>query len=76
MHNLLQCSTNYSDTTGSLWFHFKDKEINFIVDVENSKTFKFFKYKVKLLKNTVADRANRVLRNTEIAMLLTNLSTF
>ena len=38
MHNLLQCSTNYSDTTGSLWFYFKDKATNFIVDIENSKT--------------------------------------
>ena len=76
MHNLLKCSPNYSDTTGSLWFYFKDKPTNFNVETANSKTFESFKYEVKLLGKTVADRANGILRNAAIVMSLKNLSNF
>ena len=29
MHNLLECSSNYSDTTSSLCFYTKDEATNF-----------------------------------------------
>ena len=57
MYNLIQCSDNYSDTSGSLW-QFKRDEIERDVDstADNSSSFK---YKANLIGNTVADGANR-----------------
>ena len=52
MHNLIEYSSNYSETTGSLWFYSKDEATNFDFDFANS-NFKSFEYKAKLLKNTV-----------------------
>ena len=46
--NLIECSSNYSEPTGSLWFYFKDKATNFDADVAANDDFKSFKYKVKL----------------------------
>ena len=40
MYNFLEFSSNYSDKTGSLWFHSKDEATNFM-------------YKAKLVKETV-----------------------
>ena len=48
MYNLLEYSSNYSDTTGSLWFYSKDEETDFNNIIENSDEFKSFKYKTKL----------------------------
>ena len=55
MYNLTEYNSNYSETTGSLWFYFKDEATNFNVDIENTHNFKSFKYKTKLLGNTVVD---------------------
>ena len=54
MHNLLERSSNYSDTTGSLWFCSKDETTNLNVNITNINDIKSFKYKAKLLGLTVA----------------------
>ena len=41
MYNLLEY--NYSDTTGSLWFYFKDEANDFNNNIDNSDGFKYFK---------------------------------
>ena len=53
MYNLLEGSLNYSDT-GSLWFYSIDEATNFNNIITNTDTFKSFKYKDKLMGNTVA----------------------
>ena len=70
MDNLLEYSSYYTRTTGSLWIFSKDKATNFNADIVNGNTFKSFKCKAKLLGNTVADGANGILRNTAIAVSL------
>ena len=45
MYNLLEYSSNYSDTVGSLWFYFKDGATNFDYDIVADDNFKSFKYK-------------------------------
>ena len=62
LYNLLEYSLNYSDTTGSLRFYSKDKATNFDADIAAGNAFKSFKYKAKLLGNTVADRANGIFK--------------
>ena len=47
---MLEYSSNYSDTTGSLWFYSKDGATNFNNDIGNSNGFKSFIYKTKLLE--------------------------
>ena len=47
---------------------------NIIVDIVNTDNFNSFKYKTKLLENTGADGANRILRNATIAVPLKYLS--
>ena len=74
MYNLLEYSSNYSDTTGSLRFCSKDEATNFNACVENNNVYKSFEYKAKILGNTVAqpapNQANRILKNTTIAVPL------
>ena len=53
MYKLLKYSSKYSDRTDSLWFYSKEA-INFNNDIENTDVFKPFKYKAKLLGDTVA----------------------
>ena len=73
MYNLIEYSSNYSETTGSLWFYSKDEAFNFNNDIENTDDFKPFQYKVKLVGNTVAqptpNQVNGILRNATIAVL-------
>ena len=76
IHNLIGYSSNYSETTGSLWFYSKDEATNFHADIANTNNFKSFKYKTKLLKNTEACGANGILRNARIAVPLKYLSHF
>ena len=54
MYNLIEYSSNYSETTGSLWFYSKDEATNFNADIVNDDKSKSFKYKAKLLGNTAA----------------------
>ena len=72
--NLIEYSSNYSETVGSLWFHSKDEATNFNAGSANNNNFKTFEYKAKFLENTVADGANGVLRNATIAVPLKYLS--
>ena len=57
MYNLIEYSSNYSETTGSLCFYSKDEAINFNADIKNNTNFKSFKYYAKLLRNTAAQPA-------------------
>ena len=54
MYNSIEYSSNYSETTGSLWFYSKEEATDFNADIANTDNCKSFKYKVKLLRNTVA----------------------
>ena len=45
MYNLIEYSSNYSETTGSLWFYSKDEPTNFNADITNDDSFKSFKCK-------------------------------
>ena len=77
MYNLIEYSSNYSETTGSLWFYSKDETSN---DIANADNFKSFKYQAKLLGNTAVqpapNAANGILKNAKIAVLLKYLSNF
>ena len=47
MCSLIECSSNYFETTGSLWFSSNSKAPNYNSDIANTNTFKSFKYKAK-----------------------------
>ena len=49
MFNLLEYSSNYSETTGGLWIFSKDVATNSKADIANINDLKSFKYKDKLL---------------------------
>ena len=76
MYNLIEYSSNYSETTVSLWFYSKDEATNFNANIANDNNFKSFKYKTELLGNTEADKVNRILKNATIVVLLKYLSKF
>ena len=80
MDNVIEYSSNYSETTGSLWFYSMDEATNFNADIVNTDDFKSFKYKAKLLGNTAAqpapNAANGILRNAAIVVPLKYLSNF
>ena len=42
MFNLIEYSSNYSETTGTLWFCSKDEATNFNNDIANDAHFKSF----------------------------------
>ena len=52
VYNLLEYSSNHSDTTDSLWFYSKDETISFNNTIVDANAFKFFKYKNKLIGST------------------------
>ena len=72
MYNLIECSSNYSRTTGSLWFYSKDEATNFNADIANTYKFKSLKYKANLLKNTEADGTYGILKHTVSLKYLSN----
>ena len=74
-YNLLQYSSNYSETTSSLWFYFRDEATNFNADIADD-ILKSFKYKAKLLANTEVVGPTRILRNKTVALSLKYLSSF
>ena len=74
-YNLIEYISNYSDTTGSLWFYSKNEEANFNnVTAADDDNFKSFKYQTKLTGSTAA--ANGILEDPTIATLLKYLSAF
>ena len=58
VYNLIEYSSNYSETKRSLWFCFKDEATDFKTDIANTGNFKSFKYNFKLLGNIVAQSAS------------------
>ena len=83
MYNLLEYSSDYSGTTGSLWFYSKFEATSFNADISYNNSvnnFKSFEYKDKLLPNTVAQPAPNnnkgILKNAIIDVLLKYLSDF
>ena len=80
MYNLIEYSSNYSETTESLWFYSKDESTDFNNNIANTNDFKSFKYNAKLLGNTEVqpnpNHANGILKNTTIALPLKYLSNF
>ena len=80
MYNLIEYSSNYSETTGSLWFYSKDEATDFNAVIVNNNSFKSFEYKTKLLGNTVTqpdpNDASGILKNSAIAVPLKYLSNF
>ena len=75
MYNLLEYSSNYSDSI-SLWLYSKDEAANFNADIAKNNAFQSFKYKAQSLGNTEPDVGNRILINTAIAASLKFLSIF
>ena len=79
MHNLIEYSNNYSDTSGSLWQFRRDEQpINnngaFInITAENSASFK---YKSNLIGDTDVDGANRKKEGVNIVVPLKYLINF
>ena len=80
MYNLIECSDNYADSSGSLYQFKRDESpmndaespLNFALDNSTS-----FKYKTSLLgKATDADGNDRSLKNTKIVVPLKYLSNF
>ena len=76
MHNLIEYSSNYSETTGSLWFYSKDNATDFNANIEKTDNLKSFKYNANLLRNTEADNANGILKYATIATPLKHLRKF
>ena len=62
--------------TVSLWFYSKDKVANLNSHIVSTDTFKSFKCKAKLLRDTDTDGANPILTNTMIAVSLKNYGNF
>ena len=40
VYNLTECSSNYFETAGSLWFYSKDETTNFNADIANTDEFR------------------------------------
>ena len=74
MYNLIEYSSNYSETTGSLWFYSKDETSNFNADIADTNNFKSFKYNAKLLGCIIVQEAPNqaygILKNAIIAVPL------
>ena len=67
MYNLIEYSSNFSETTGSLWFYSKDEATGFNNNFGNTDDFKSFKYKAKLLGNKGQPKPNNTNGNPKYA---------
>ena len=76
MHNLMKYSSNYSETTGSLWFYSKDEATGFNEDIANDNNFKYLKYQAKVLEKVEANNTNGIFKNAAIVVTLKYLSNF
>ena len=70
VYSLIEYSSNYFEATWSLWSYSKDEATDFNGDIADDNNFKSFKYKAKLLGNTVPDGANGILKKTSITVQL------
>ena len=68
IYNLIEYSSNYSKTTESLWFYTKDEATNFNADIANGNNFESFMYKAELLKSTVAEGNNEILKDAKLLL--------
>ena len=75
MKNLIEYSSNFSETIESLWFYSKNEETKFNATIANN-SFKSFECKTKLLGNAEADGANEILKNATIGLSLKCVSNF
>ena len=62
MYNMIEYSSNYFETAGSLWFYSKDEANDFNANIANTNDFKSFRYKAKLLGSIVAYGGNGILK--------------
>ena len=62
IYNFLEYNSNYSDTTGSLWFFSKDDAANFNDNITDDDNIKYFMYKTEL---TGATNANGLLEECD-----------
>ena len=80
IYNLIEYSSSYCETMRSLWFYSKDEVANLNNNIAITNNFKSFKYKAKLLGNTVPqpppNAANGIMRNVKTAVSLKYLNTF
>ena len=80
MYNLIYFGSNYSETTGSLWFYSKVEATDFNNNTESTDNCKSFKYKAKLLRkhscSICPKSANGILKIAAIAVPLKYLSNF
>ena len=80
MYNLIEYSSNHSETIGSLWFHSKDGATNFSANIANNDNYKSFEYETKLLENIKAqpapNNANGIPENAAITVSLKYLTSF
>ena len=53
LYNVLEYSSNYSETTRNLWLYSKDKATNFNNNITNTNNFKFFKCKAKNMERNM-----------------------
>ena len=74
MYNLIECSDNYSDTSGSLWQFQIGKTFGNINLANNNSSS--FKYKSNLIGSTVPDGANWKKEDVKIVVPLRYLSSF
>ena len=79
MYNLIQYSSNYSETA-CFWFYSKDERTNFNNNIEHTDNFISLKCKAKLLGNTInqpaLNNANGILKNGTIIVPLKYLCNF
>ena len=73
IYSLIEYSSIYSETTGTLWCYSKDEATNFNADIANDNNFESFEYEDKL---AAPNDANRILKNAVIAAPLKYLSNF
>ena len=76
IYNNIDYSSNYAETTLSLWFYSKVEATDFNADIANDNNFKSFKYKAKILGNTEADNAIGILKDVTSVFALKYLSNF
>ena len=70
----LEDSSNYFQTTSSLWFYSKGEETNFDADIGDNNKLKSFEYEAKIFENTVADSNNSISKHSTIAVKVKHLT--
>ena len=70
MYNLIEYSSNYSDTTGILWFYSKDEAANFMLILRTKMLLNL------ILGNTEAGGDNGIFKSKTITVPLKYLSNF